>query len=115
MADTAGDYLCDRLIGWGVSTIDGFPGDGINGILGTSPENSVVDSSQQAWAVPNLFLADGSVCPTQGSANPALTVMALSSRLAGRTASGAAIDPDPAARAGTAAGRSHRAPAGQAG
>ncbi|MGH3404569.1 MAG: thiamine pyrophosphate-requiring protein, partial [Streptosporangiaceae bacterium] len=34
MADNAGDYLCDRLIGWGVTTVYGFPGDGINGILG---------------------------------------------------------------------------------
>ncbi|MGH2865745.1 MAG: GMC oxidoreductase, partial [Solirubrobacteraceae bacterium] len=36
------------------------------------------------WGTPNLFIADGSVCPTQGSANPALTIMALSSRLATR-------------------------------
>ncbi|MGH3196392.1 MAG: thiamine pyrophosphate-requiring protein, partial [Streptosporangiaceae bacterium] len=34
MAGTAGDYLCERLIEWGVGTIYGFPGDGINGILG---------------------------------------------------------------------------------
>ncbi len=34
MGSTAGDNLCDRLIDWGVDTIYGFPGDGINGILG---------------------------------------------------------------------------------
>ncbi len=34
MGDTAADYLCERLIEWGVDTIYGFPGDGINGILG---------------------------------------------------------------------------------
>jgi choline dehydrogenase-like flavoprotein len=50
--------------------------------MGASPENSVVDAHQRSWAVPNLYLADGSVCPTQGSANPALTIMALSSLLA---------------------------------
>jgi choline dehydrogenase-like flavoprotein len=50
--------------------------------MGTSPDNSVVDAHQRTWAVPNLYLADGSVCPTQGSANPALTIMALASRLA---------------------------------
>lgn len=33
MGDTAADYLCERLIEWGVDTIYGFPG-GINGILG---------------------------------------------------------------------------------
>ncbi|MGH3721266.1 MAG: GMC family oxidoreductase [Pseudonocardiaceae bacterium] len=68
--------------------------------MGACPEVSVVDANQRAWAVPNLFLADGSVCPTQGSANPALTIMALASRLAGRMASGAAMDDDPAVRAG---------------
>ena len=31
---TAADNLCDRLVEWGVTTIYGFPGDGINGILG---------------------------------------------------------------------------------
>jgi choline dehydrogenase-like flavoprotein len=51
--------------------------------MGFSPEDSVVDSSQRAWEVPNLFVADGSVLPTQGAANPALVIMALSDRLAG--------------------------------
>ncbi len=50
--------------------------------MGFSPSDSVVDRWQRSWAVPNLYVADGSVCPTQGSANPALTIMALSSRLA---------------------------------
>ncbi len=54
--------------------------------MGTSPDNSVVDANQRAWAVPNLYLVDGSVCPTQGSANPALTIMALASRLATKMA-----------------------------
>jgi choline dehydrogenase-like flavoprotein len=51
--------------------------------MGFSPEDSVVDSSQRAWEVPNLFIADGSVFPTEGAANPALVIMALSDRLAG--------------------------------
>jgi len=51
--------------------------------MGFSPTDSVVDSSHRAWEVPNLFVADGSVLPTQGSANPALAIMALSDRLAG--------------------------------
>ncbi len=42
----------------------------------------------------------GSVCPTQGAANPALTIMALASRLAQQIAIGAAMDDDAAARAG---------------
>ncbi len=51
--------------------------------MGSDPERSVVGADHRAWEVPNLFIADGSVMPTQGSANPALTIMALSSRLAG--------------------------------
>jgi choline dehydrogenase-like flavoprotein len=50
--------------------------------MGFSPDDSVVDSSHRAWGVPNLFIADGSVCATQGSANPALVIMALADRLA---------------------------------
>jgi choline dehydrogenase-like flavoprotein len=68
--------------------------------MGSSPADSVVDANQRSWAVPNLFVADGSACPTQGAANPALTIMALASRLAERMASGVAMDDDPAARAG---------------
>jgi choline dehydrogenase-like flavoprotein len=51
--------------------------------MGFSADDSVVDSSQRAWEVPNLFVADGSVFPTEGAANPALVIMALSDRLAG--------------------------------
>ena len=52
--------------------------------MGSDPERSVVDADHRAWEVSNLFVADGSVMPTQGSANPALTIMALASRLAER-------------------------------
>ena len=54
--------------------------------MGSDPERSVVDADHRAWGIPNLFIADGSVMPTQGSANPALTIMALASRLAERLA-----------------------------
>ena len=50
--------------------------------MGFSPGDSVVDSSHRAWEVPNLFVCDGSVFPTQGAANPALPIMALADRLA---------------------------------
>ena len=52
--------------------------------MGTDPERSVVDSDHRLWEVDNVLIADGSVMPTQGSANPALTIMALASRLAER-------------------------------
>jgi choline dehydrogenase-like flavoprotein len=54
--------------------------------MGTAPDHSVIDADHRIWDVPNVFVADGSVCPTQGSANPALTIMALASRLADRLA-----------------------------
>jgi len=65
------------------------------------PDNSVVDSDHRVWGVPNLFRCDGSVCPTQGSPNPALTIMALASRLAQRLATGR-VDPVRAAVGATA-------------
>jgi choline dehydrogenase-like flavoprotein len=51
--------------------------------MGFSPDDSVVDSSHRAWEVPNLFVVDGSVFPTEGAANPALVIMALADRVAG--------------------------------
>ncbi len=50
--------------------------------MGFSAEDSVVDSSHRAWGIPNLFVVDGSVFPTQGAANPALPIMALADRCA---------------------------------
>ncbi len=75
--------------------------------MGTDPRDSVVDADQRSWAVPNLLVTDGSVLPTQGSANPALTVMALAARVADRLTagqrSGARVPADRATRAGEAA------------
>ncbi|WP_296953035.1 thiamine pyrophosphate-requiring protein [uncultured Massilia sp.] len=34
MSKTVGDYFVERLYDWGVRTIFGYPGDGINGVLG---------------------------------------------------------------------------------
>jgi choline dehydrogenase-like flavoprotein len=49
--------------------------------MGFDAQDSVCDSSQRVWGVPNLFLCDGSVLPTEGAANPALVIMALADRL----------------------------------
>jgi choline dehydrogenase-like flavoprotein len=51
--------------------------------MGFTPADSVVDASHRVWGVDNLFVVDGSVLPTQGSANPALAIMALADRFAG--------------------------------
>ena len=44
--------------------------------------SGVVDSDCRSFAVPNLLITDGSVLPTQGAANPALTIMAVAARAA---------------------------------
>jgi choline dehydrogenase-like flavoprotein len=51
--------------------------------MGFAPEDSVVDRNHRVWDTPNVFVVDGSVMPTQGAANPALTIMALADRAAG--------------------------------
>src|SRR5437588_7993808 len=40
MSQTVGDYLLDRLATWGVRRIYGYPGDGINGIMGAFTRSS---------------------------------------------------------------------------
>ena len=47
-------------------------------------EDGVVDSAHRVFGVPNLYVIDGSTLPTQGAANPALTIMALAARAADR-------------------------------
>src|SRR6266705_4151007 len=45
--------------------------------MGADPARSVVDSFGRAHDVPNLFIADGSIFVTSGSANPTCTISAL--------------------------------------
>jgi choline dehydrogenase-like flavoprotein len=52
--------------------------------MAESEKEGVVDADCRTFAVPNLLITDGSVLPTQGSANPALTIMALAARVADR-------------------------------
>ena len=52
--------------------------------MAADERHGVVNADHQSFAVPNLYLVDGSVLPTQGSANPALTIMALAARCADR-------------------------------
>ncbi len=46
------------------------------------PRHGVVDRHLQVFGMANLFICDGSVFPTAGSANPGLTITALGCRLA---------------------------------
>jgi choline dehydrogenase-like flavoprotein len=50
--------------------------------MGSNPETSVVDGFGRTHDIANLFVCDGSVMPTQGSANPGLTIMAIAARTA---------------------------------
>lgn len=50
--------------------------------MGADPRTSVVDKVGRTHDVPNLFVCDGSILPTQGSANPGLTIQALAARTA---------------------------------
>jgi len=40
MSQTVGDFLLDRLSSWGVKRIYGYPGDGINGVMGAFERSS---------------------------------------------------------------------------
>lgn len=50
--------------------------------MGSDPSTSVVDKFGRTHDVANLFICDGSILPTQGSANPGLTIQALAARTA---------------------------------
>lgn len=52
--------------------------------MGHDPETSVVDASNRAHDVPNLFIVDGSSLPTGGGVNPTSTIQALALRCAQR-------------------------------
>jgi choline dehydrogenase-like flavoprotein len=50
--------------------------------MGKDPVTSVVDAFGRTHDIANLFVCDGSILPTQGSANPGLTIQALAARTA---------------------------------
>lgn len=50
--------------------------------MGSNGQGAVVNSEGQSFDIPNLFIADNSIFPSALSANPALTIMALSLRIA---------------------------------
>lgn len=50
--------------------------------MGTDPKESVVDADLSCHAIPNVSVASASTFPTAGSANPTLTIMKLTLRLA---------------------------------
>jgi choline dehydrogenase-like flavoprotein len=71
-----------------VSTYDNpcFPGMGIHEMgtarMGKDPKTSVLNSHNQVWDAPNVFVTDGSCMASTACPNPSLTYMALTARAA---------------------------------
>jgi choline dehydrogenase-like flavoprotein len=51
-------------------------------IMGSEPGSSVTNQWCQTWDVPNLFITDGAVFPSNADKNPTLTIMAVAWRAA---------------------------------
>jgi choline dehydrogenase-like flavoprotein len=69
--------------------------------MGPDPREGVVDRDLRSFAIPNLLVTDGSVLPTQGSANPALTIMSVAARCAERLVADQRAGLRPTAASGT--------------
>ncbi len=54
--------------------------------MGSDPRHSVVNADCRSWDIPNLWVCDGSVFPTVGGVNPALTIQTIAVRTADRIA-----------------------------
>ena len=71
-----------------VQTFDNgyFPGMGIHEMgtarMGRDPKTSVLNSHNQVWDAPNVFVTDGSCMASTACQNPSLTYMALTARAA---------------------------------
>jgi len=63
-----------------------FPGQGIHEMgtarMGRDPKTSVLNSHNQVWDAPNVFVTDGSCMVSTACQNPSLTYMALTARAA---------------------------------
>ena len=52
--------------------------------MGASPEESVTDATGRVWGFDNLWICDGSLMPTGGGVNPAMTILANAARIGDR-------------------------------
>jgi choline dehydrogenase-like flavoprotein len=83
--------MADMLEQCGVKDVktydnDYFPGMGIHEMgtarMGKDPKTSVLNSWNQVWDAPNVFVTDGSCMTSSACQNPSLTYMALTARAA---------------------------------
>jgi choline dehydrogenase-like flavoprotein len=89
-ADMAND-MAETLEACGVKNVrtydnDYAPGMGIHEMgtarMGRDPKTSVLNSNNQVWDAPNVFVTDGSCMVSSACQNPSLTYMALTARAA---------------------------------
>ena len=50
--------------------------------MAATPETGALSPDCRFWALPNLFVVDGSFMPTSGGVNPSLTITANALRVA---------------------------------
>src|SRR5258705_1139125 len=83
--------MAEMLTAAGIKDVDTFdegyfPGMGIHEMgtarMGRDPKTSVLNSHNQVWDAPNVFVTDGSCMVSTASQNPSLTYMALTARAA---------------------------------
>ncbi|MEO5567522.1 MAG: GMC family oxidoreductase [Gemmatimonadaceae bacterium] len=88
--DMIGD-MAEMLEQCGVKKVEMYdsgywPGHGIHEMgtarMGRDPKTSVVNSHNQVWDAPNVFVTDGSCMTSAACQNPSLTYMALTARAA---------------------------------
>jgi len=88
--DMAND-MAETLEACGVKNVETydnqyFPGMGIHEMgtarMGKDPKTSVLNSHNQVWDAPNVFVTDGSCMVSTACPNPSLTYMALTARAA---------------------------------
>jgi choline dehydrogenase-like flavoprotein len=81
----------DILVAGGAKNVQGFneechPGKGIHEMgtarMGRDAKTSVLNSFNQVWDAPNVFITDGACMTSASCVNPSLTYMALTARAA---------------------------------
>jgi choline dehydrogenase-like flavoprotein len=86
-----GNDMAELLNAAGVKDVEmydsgSFPGMGIHEMgtarMGRDPKTSVLNSHNQVWDAPNVFVTDGSGMVSSACVNPSLTYMAMTARAA---------------------------------
>jgi choline dehydrogenase-like flavoprotein len=85
LIDVAGAVMADLLKAAGaeeVMTVQRYAHLVGGARMARRQQDGVIDPEHRVFGVDRLYVVDGSVMPTQGAANPALTIMALAARAA---------------------------------